>query len=79
MGGLSAEIWDRAGVGIRAEECWGGRWGGLCAVEVLGLEVLYEQGVDFVPGVERLEQQEGQSYPKCGIIAVLSTVNANCS
>lgn len=39
-GGLSAEIWDRAGVGIRTERCWGRAMGELYSVEVLGLEVV---------------------------------------
>lgn len=81
MVGLSAEIWDRAGVGIRREECWGGGggYGGLCAVEVSGLGVVSEQGPGFVPGVERLEQQGGESTRLSGLIAAPQTVKAACS
>lgn len=56
-----------------------GGYGVLCAVEVLGLEVVSEQGLGFVPGVERLEQQEGESTRLSSLIAVLQMVNADCS
>lgn len=76
MGGLSPEIWDRAGVGIRTEECWRRKGAGRGCVGgvVGGGSVGAWGGVGTRPGLCPWGGEVGKTRSR-----VSSTVQLNCS